>query len=202
MIKNVVFDFGQVLVRFEPAYIVAQHTSDPEVARLLLDTVFDLSYWNKLDAGEVTDREAVAHFRAHLPAPLADLGERVFLTWRHHIPPIPEMQALVAELKARGVPLYLLSNISISFAEHAEEYPVLSLFDKCVFSGPCRMAKPDPAIFHHLLTACGIRAEETLFIDDSAKNIAGAESVGICGYLFDGDAARLAAYLDTLFPPN
>ena len=200
MIKNVVFDFGQVLVRFDPAYIVAQHTTDPVVAKALLDVVFDLSYWNKLDAGEVTDEEAIAHFRRHLPPELCELGERVFRSWVDHLPPLSRMWELVAELKARGVPLFLLSNISISFAARAGEFPVLALFDRCVFSGPCHMAKPDPQIFRHLLSVCDIKAEETLFIDDSAKNIAGAESVGIRGYLFDGDAQKLASYLDTLFP--
>ena len=200
MIKNVVFDFGQVLVRFEPAYIVAQHTSDPEIAKTLLDVVFDLSYWNKLDAGEVSDEEAIAHFRSQLPPNLCDLGEQVFRSWIDHIPPLPRMWELVAELKSRGIPLFLLSNISVHFVERAGEFSVLSLFDKCVFSGPCRMAKPDPQIFRHLLSVCDIKAEETLFIDDSPRNIAGAESVGICGYLFDGDPERLTAYLDTLFP--
>ena len=198
MIKNVVFDFGQVLVRFDPAYIVAQHTSDPAVAERLREVVFDLAYWNKLDAGEVSDEEAIAEFRRRLPSELCDLGEQVFRSWIDHLPPIAPMWKLVEGLAERGVPLYLLSNISIAFAARADEFPILKKFDKCVFSGPCHMAKPDPAIFRHLLAECGIRAEETLFIDDSPKNIAGAEAVGIHGYLFDGDADRLAGYLATV----
>lgn len=198
MIKNIVFDFGQVLVRFDPAYIVSMHTSDPAVAEMLRAVVFDLAYWNKLDAGEVSDEEAIAEFRRRLPEELRDLGEQVFRSWIDHLPPIPPMWELVEKLSARDVPLYLLSNISIAFAARADEFPILKKFRRCVFSGPCHLAKPDPAIFRHLLTECNIRAEETLFIDDSAKNIAGAESVGIRGYLFDGDAARLTAYLDTL----
>ena len=55
MIKNIVFDFGQVLVRFEPSYIVGRHTSDPQTAKLIEDVGFDRAYWNKLDAGEVSD---------------------------------------------------------------------------------------------------------------------------------------------------
>ena len=185
-------------MRFDPAYIVAQHTSDPEVADTLRAVVFDLAYWNKLDAGEVSDEEAIAEFRRRLPPELCDLGEQVFRSWIDHLPPIAPMWALVERLAERGVPLYLLSNISIAFAARADEFPILKKFNKCIFSGPCHMAKPDPAIFRHLLAECGIRAEETLFIDDSAKNIAGAESVGIHGYLFDGDADRLEAYLATV----
>ena len=195
MIKNVVFDFGQVLVRFEPSYIVSKHTTDAQTARLLEDVVFDRTYWNRLDGGEVSDDEAVASFRTRLPSCISDLGEQVFRSWIDHIPPIEPMQALVADLDARGVPLYLLSNISVHFAERADEFPVLSHFKKCIFSGLCRMTKPDPAIYRHLLAECGIRAEETLFIDDSPQNIEGARSVGITGYLFDGNADALRRYL-------
>ena len=198
MIKNVVFDFGQVLVRFDPAYIVAQHTSDPAVAERLRGVVFDLAYWNKLDAGEVSDEAAIAEFRRRLPSDLCDLGEQVFRSWIDHLPPITPMWELVERLSLRGVPLYLLSNISIAFAARADEFPILKKFNKCVFSGPCHMAKPDPAIFRHLLAVCGIKADETLFIDDSEKNVKGAESVGIHTDLFDGDAARLSAYLDSI----
>ena len=197
-IKNVIFDFGQVLVRFDPAYIVSCHTSDPEIAPLLCDVVFDLAYWSKLDAGEVSDDEAVAEIRRRLPPALRDLGEQVFRSWIDHLPPIRPMWKLVERLHARGVPLYLLSNISTAFAERAGEFPIFRHFCHCVFSGPCRMAKPDPAIYRHLLNTCGIAAEDTLFIDDSEKNIAGAASVGIHGYLFDGDADRLAAYLEAV----
>jgi putative hydrolase of the HAD superfamily len=195
-IKNVIFDFGQVLVRFDPAYIVAQHTSDPAAAEAIRAVVFDLAYWNRLDAGEVTDEEAIAEFRRRLPPALCDLGEQVFRSWIDHLPPIAPMQSLVRGLRARGVPFYLLSNISIAFADRADEFPIFREFTKCIFSGPCHMAKPDPAIYRHLLRECGIRAEETLFIDDSEKNIQGAHAVGIEGYLFDGDAERLGKYLD------
>ena len=195
MIKNIAFDFGQVLVRFEPAYIVGRHTSDPQTAKLLEDVVFDRAYWNKLDAGEVGDEEAIAEFRRRLPSELCDLGEQVFRSWIDHIPPIEAMWELVRDLHAHGVPLYLLSNISVHFAERADEFPILSYFNKCIFSGLCRMTKPDRAIYRHLLSECDIRPEETLFIDDSAQNIEGARAEGIGGYLFDGDADALRSHL-------
>jgi HAD superfamily hydrolase (TIGR01509 family) len=94
------------------------------------------------------------------------------------------------------VRLYLLSNISNYFADHAEELPVLKLFDRCVFSAVCGKVKPDPAIFAHLCEECDLLPQESLFVDDNPANVAGAEAFGIAGYLFDGDVARLRAYLD------
>ena len=195
MIKNIVFDFGQVLVKFVPAYIVAQHTADPQTARLIEDVVFDRTYWNRLDAGEVSDDEAVLAFRSQLPSCVCDLGERVFRSWIDHIPPIEGMWELVAAIDARGIPLYLLSNISPHFAERADEFSVLRHFKKCIFSGLCHMTKPDGGIYRHLLRECDIRPEETLFIDDSPQNIAGAEACGIHGFLFTGDVDALRAHL-------
>ena len=195
MIKNVVFDFGQVLIRFEPAYIVARHTTDAQTARLLEDVVFDRAYWNRLDAGEITDDEAASLLRERLPTYLRELGEGVFRSWIDHLPPIEPMQKLAADLKKQNVPLFLLSNISVRFAERADEFPILKLFDKCIFSGTCRMIKPDSAIYHHMLAECGIKAEETIFIDDSAANIEAAIACGIHGYHYTGDTNALRAHL-------
>ena len=58
------------------------------------------------------------------------------------------------------------------------------------------MIKPNKDIFEYMLKECDILPSETLFIDDSPINIAGAESVGIKGYLFDGDVEKLSKYLD------
>ena len=59
MIKNVVFDFGQVLVHFQPAYMVGKYVTDEADAKLLKEVLFDRLYWDKLDAGTITDEEAV-----------------------------------------------------------------------------------------------------------------------------------------------
>ena len=107
------------------------------------------------------------------------------------------MPELVRTLKARGdVRLFLLSNISRYFADHADEIPALAYFDACVFSAVCGTVKPGPAIFAHLCEKYGLLPEESLFVDDNPANVSGAEAYGIAGYLFDGDVARLRAYLD------
>ena len=100
--------------------------------------------------------------------------------------------------KTYGVRVFLLSNISTYFASHSGEIPVLSKFEKCVFSSVCGSVKPSREIFEYLCDSCGISAGETVFVDDSEKNISGAEAYGIKGYLFDGDAAALREYFDKI----
>ena len=80
--------------------------------------------------------------------------------------------------------------------------PVLSLFEKKIYSGVCKMIKPNRDIFEYLLKECDILPSETLFIDDLQKNIDGAKKCGINGYVFDGDVQKLERYIDELFQEN
>lgn len=199
MIKNVVFDFGQVMIRFEPSYMVGKYASDKQDAALLEEVVFDRLYWDKLDAGSITDEEVVNACLARLPKRLHAYVPDIYYHWIYNIPEIEGMSELLDDLKKTyGVRLFLLSNISAYFASHAGEFPLLSKFEKCIFSAVCGCVKPSREIFEYLCDSCGISAEETVFVDDSEKNIGGAESFGIKGILFDGDVHALRARLDKI----
>lgn len=199
MIKNYVFDLGQVLAVFDPAALTAACVDDSETADLIRRTVFDRLYWDGLDAGTMTDEEARAGFCSRLPAHLHGTACRVYDTWVEHMAPIDGMQELVRDIKKQGGRLYLLSNTGVSFAEGWHRNPwlnrLLPLFDGMVVSGVVKLVKPDRKIFEHLLSRYELKAEETVFVDDNAKNIASCEALGIGGYLFDGDAQKLRQWL-------
>lgn len=198
-IRNVVFDYGQVMIHFDPAYMAAQVASAPEDIRLLAKVVFDRLYWDKLDSGALSDEEVLDACRQRLPQRLWKAAEELYGTWFYHTPPVAGMRELVSHLRKRyGVSVYLLSNIPPHFARQRETIPVLGEFDGCVLSGELGIIKPDRAIFAHLCTTYGLIPEETVFIDDSPRNIAGAEAYGIQGYRFDGDADRLKRYLEDI----
>ena len=197
MIKNVVFDFGRVLVRFDEPFIVSHYVKDPDDIALITKVVFDRLYWGPLDAGTITDEEVIRLSKERLPKRLWDAAEKSYYNWIHHIPLIAGMDKVVERVKhVHGRRIFLLSNISEYFAKRDNVVPVLSLFDKKIYSGVCKMIKPNKDIFEYMLKECDILPSETLFIDDSPINIAGAESVGIKGYLFDGDVEKLSKYLD------
>lgn len=195
MFNNIVFDFGQVLVRFEPYYMTSVYIKDENDLKIVCDAVFDRKYWDRLDAGSITDDEVIKSFCARLPERLHDAATKVYTNWIYNIPVIKEMKELIQRLKANGKRLFLLSNISIGFAERYTEVPqifeLLNVFDGLVFSGPIGMTKPNKEIFEYLLEKYGLNAEECIFIDDIEKNICGAEKCGIKGYLFDGDSKKL-----------
>lgn len=198
--KNVIFDFGQVLVRFEPSYMVGKYVSDPVEAALLAHIVFDRKYWDRLDAGTITDAEVVADIKTRVPARLGDAVEQIYYNWIYNIPEVEGMREVIAHVKETyGAPVYLLSNISKYFASHAHEIPILALLDGCVFSAVCGMTKPNADIFAHICEKFGLDPAETVFVDDRAENVQAAVQLGMTGYVFDGDADKLRAYLDSLF---
>ena len=200
MIKNVVFDFGQVMVRFDPTYMVSLRVSDPDDRALLVPVIFDRRYWNALDAGTTTNNEVLESIRTRIPERLWDVAQEIFLNWIYTLPEIDGMREVVRECKERyGAKVYLLSNISTYFAEHANENPSLADFDGCIFSAVCGMVKPNADIFRHLCERFDLIPEETLFVDDLAANIEGAHACGINGYQFDGDAEKLRRYLQEIF---
>lgn len=197
MIKNVVFDFGQVLVRFDPAYMVGVYVSDPDDKALLANVVFDRLYWNDLDSGRLGHDEAFELMSQRLPERLHDNARRIYDSWIVNLPEIEGMRELVSYIKAEhGVRCYVLSDISVYFAENSHRVPILSLIDGCVFSGEEGITKPDRRIYEHLIEKYRLDPAETVFIDDKPGNIEGAAAVGIKGYVFDGDSKKLREWLD------
>lgn len=198
MIKNVIFDFGQVLVRFDPEYMCSLYTDSTEDIKLLSEVVFDRIYWERLDAGTIENEELFASIEKRLPERLHETAKKVYLNWINTLPEIPGMRDVIALCRELGFGVYLLSNISREFAARYREIPILSLVDGCVFSSTCGYVKPDARIFAHVVEKFGLDKENTLFVDDNINNINGATSFGLKAYHFDGDAEKLYSYLKSL----
>ena len=198
MIKNIVFDFGHVLVEFNGKYIASFYFDNKDLD-LAEKVLFDRKFWDALDAGKIPDHEIFKSACDELPEHLRASGMSMYENWFYHLPEINGMRDLITYLRDEyNINIYLLSNISRGFAEHADEIPILSLIDDCVFSSTCGFTKPSSEIFNHLCDKFSIDPSETIFIDDSEKNVLGAENFGIQAYQFDGDSQKLKTYLDNL----
>ncbi len=197
MIKNVIFDFGQVLVHFEPEYMVKQYVDNEDDASLLSRVLFDRLYWDRLDLGTITDEETIASCCERLPQRLWQVAEKIYWNWIYNIPEIEGMKDLIKYIKnEHGVGVFVLSNISHYFADHAHEIDILKYSDGSVFSARLGITKPSHRIFDHICKTYGLDPSTTLFVDDSEKNINASREFGLQGYLFDGDAEKLKKYLD------
>lgn len=196
MIKNIVFDFGQVLVHFDPDYMTRQYIKKEDDVSLAKDVIFDRLYWDRLDAGTITDEEVLAGIRSRLPQHLQEAAAMAYSHWMYHLPEVGGMRELLRELKREGYNLYLLSNISRGFAEHCDEIPILEEIENRVFSALCGAVKPEEKIFRHLCDTYGLLPEETLFVDDSEKNAKGAEAFGIRTFLFQNNPQKLREWIE------
>lgn len=195
MIRSVVFDMGRVLIGFDPPAYLAAVSSDAADRALLQRAVFSSVEWAQMDLGVKTDEEALAAMCTHLPARLHTAARRLVMEWDQPLVPVPGMAALIAELKARGCGIYLLSNASLRQKEYWPRIPGSALFDGRVVSAECGLVKPQPEIYRLLLASCRLRAEECVFVDDMPLNAAAACTVGMQGFVFHGDTAELRAYL-------
>lgn len=199
MLHNYIFDFGNVLGRFDPQSMTAACVSDPETVRKVYPVAYDRLYWDRLDAGTITEEELQEQFFLRLSPELAQAAWQAYEGWIGAMPPIPGMEVLISDIKKNGGRVYLLSNISKGFAENYHSVPwirdLLSNFDGLVFSGVVGLVKPQKDIFSYLLNTYCLDPAECIFIDDRAENIEACQSCGIDGYLFDGNAEKLRSYL-------
>lgn len=182
--KNIVFDFGNVIGKFDGHYILRQFCSSEQDLELLFDVIF--SGWGELDKGTVDYNENIENVVRRVPARLEDTVRSFFRGWPEHIIPIRQTADFIRELKDRKVPIYLLSNAPTYFAEWAQRIDTLRPFDGIVFSAPLKMAKPEPEIYQYLFRTYDLKPEECFFIDDLEKNIRAAKEAGMDGIIFTG----------------
>ncbi len=191
MIRNVIFDMGNVLLRWDPQYIVSQFTGDPEAQRRIRAAIFDHPDWAAQDAGALTEDEMRDRIRGRLPEELHDAAIRCFDGFERHMPDIPETQALAAELRAAGLRIYLLSNANVRFWDYLHGRAFFRGFDGIVISAREKRVKPDVELYRLAMERFGLRPEECLFVDDVQDNVEGARAAGMVALRFDGDAERL-----------
>jgi len=189
--KNYIFDLGKVIVRYDPEIMTSAYVKDPKDIAMLKDIVFDRLYWDKLDDGSITDEELIECVKKRLPEKYHSAAELIYSNWYHNMPLIEKTVELIKKIKSGGGKLYLLSNISIGFAEKYIDDEkiknVLDIFDGLVFSGPLGIAKPNEKIFKYILEKYRLISDECCFIDDNPDNIEGARKFGINAFLFSED---------------
>ena len=198
-VRNVVFDFGGVLVRWQPEAVIAGFYADEPSRALVRDAVIRHPDWIDMDRGSLSEGLAVERFAARMGRPAAEL-RALMQHIKNSLTPLPDSIALLDELAQRGVPLYGLSNMSAPiFALLKSRHAHWDRFRGIVVSGEVGLVKPDPEIFHHLTRRYGLVPAETVFIDDHLPNIESARLLGFNTIHF-ADAEQCRRELDTHLP--
>lgn len=177
--KNIVFDFGGVLVDWNPHHLYDKYFGSREKAEWFLNNICLYSWNLQMDGGKPF-AEGVAELQAEHP----EWSEAIAIYHTRWIEmmngEIEGMASVIRRLKAAGYGVYGLTNWSAeTFPMVRDTYPVFQEFDGIVVSGEEHLLKPDAAIYKCLLERYDLQAEESLFVDDNADNVAGARNVGM-----------------------
>lgn len=187
-IEAVVFDIGNVLIEWQPErYYDAIYG---EARRREMFAAVDLHAMNdRIDRGEPF-RETIYAAAKELPEFQVEIRDW-FDNWiKMASPEIPHSVKLLRSLRAKGVPVFALSNFGVeSFAYAETKYPFLKEFDRRYISGHMRVIKPDAPIYEMLEADCGVPPEALLFADDRIDNINAAAVRGWQTHLFEGPEA-------------
>jgi putative hydrolase of the HAD superfamily len=184
VIDRVVWDFGGVLFRWDPAALLARtlpHRMTIERDAPYWKQAFFLSYrgeWAEFDRGTVTVDVMVPGIAARTGLSVAEV-KAVVDAVPEELAPIDSSVELLAALKSRGHRLHFLSNMPAPLADHLQRaHAFLSRFDSGIYSSHVRLTKPDAAIFTLAQQRFGGDPAATLFIDDHAENIDAARRHG------------------------
>ena len=191
MIRNILFDMGNVLIRFDRKLFLDRLDLSEADKEILLRDVFASVDWAHMDRGTKTEAMALESMKARLPQRLHAAAEAMTLRWDEPLIPIEGMYELVEELKEKGYGIYLLSNASVRQHAYWLRIPASRFFDGTLISADEHVMKPQPEIYRLCLQRFGLKAEESFFIDDMAHNIEGALFCGLSGAVFHGDVNRL-----------
>lgn len=195
MIKNFIFDMGNVIIQWNPTYIVQQYIEDPQVVKEIEDTVFKSQEWLDYDCGTITKEKIKEVLSSRVEKQYQDIVKEMLEHWYMHCPIIKGMIPIIQELKEKGYGIYLLSNTNDSFEEYKHLIETFIYFDGFYISAKTKLVKPSVAIFQDFIKTFNLHMEECVFIDDMLVNVEGARKAGMQGYHFDGDIDKFKEYL-------
>ena len=197
-VRNVIFDFGGVLVTWRPQEIIDSFYTEPALREALRTHAFQHDDWLDMDRGTLDEATVALRCAARMARPEAEL-RALFDHLRAELKPIEPTVALLRELRAQGFKLYGLSNMSATiFAYLSGQHDFFKLFDGIVVSAAVKLLKPEPEIYEHLRDRFDLDFAESVFIDDMTRNVESARNVGLPSIQFtstDQVRRELAALL-------
>jgi putative hydrolase of the HAD superfamily len=186
MIRNVIFDLGNVLLSFRPSEYLDTKEYPEEMKATILNDIFHASEWLQLDNGDITLPEAIDTIAERSSLTNEEIAH-IFNLRTDIMVPLDQNVNLLPELKNRGYRLYFLSNFPIDiFHEIKSGYFFFNYFDGGVISAEVRFSKPNSRIYEILIEKYSLIADECLFIDDLEINVRSAELIGMKGLVTHG----------------
>lgn len=185
MIKNLIFDFGKVLVDYDYFAILDRIFATHEQAQDFYHRLMTEKWNERLDCEEVPFGRIICEMQQEMPHykdEIQRFGDRYtdFV-----LNEVKGMRALIVRLKAEGYKLYGLTNWCSRVHATMRQYPIFQLLDGRIISSEEHIAKPSPAIYERLCRKFGLNADECVFTDDILENVESARDFGMHGICFE-----------------
>ncbi|HAM10770.1 MAG: hypothetical protein A2X05_09245 [Bacteroidetes bacterium GWE2_41_25] len=188
MIRNIIFDLGNVLLSFRPIEYLEKKEYSEELKEKILSDIFHTKEWLQLDNGDITLPEAIDSISQRSSLTKEEI-ECIFNLRTDIMVPLDQNVNLLPELEKRGFRLYYLSNFPLDiFHKIKSDNAFFNYFDGGLISAEVRYSKPGSRIYELLLEKYSLKSEECLFIDDLEVNVKAAEEIGMTGFVTHGSA--------------
>lgn len=187
MIKNVVFDMGNVLLSFDPYMILNEVCETEEEKEMIFWNLFESEEWIMGDRGDITNEERYDLVKKRLPAELHTKLKEIIAHWDMFMEPVVGAKEFMKQCKNQGMKVYVLSNACNKFFEYFPKHYDMDSFDGIIVSSKVRLIKPDVRIYELLCSTYGLKPQECLFIDDRLENVEAARRVGLHAVVFEGN---------------
>ena len=183
MIKNIIFDLGNVIINYNQKKIINNFTEKEEEIKYIYDEIFHAPEWTLMDLGDITNDGAIEIINKRNEFKYEKLTQDFLNEWYKKQPINRDIVEIAKILKNNGYNLFVLSNMANQTYEYFKNDEFFSLCTGIVISAHEHVKKPDEKVYRLLLDRYNLNAEECLFIDDddSGKNYETANKIGIKG---------------------
>lgn len=182
MIKNVIFDLGNVLLNFEPKEYVKSKVAEEKIEEIY-ESIFKSEEWPMLDRGTISEQKAKENI-INRKIENKDFINSVFENWYDILTPIESSVEILKRLKEMRYKVFYLSNFHLAAFEYVtKKHDFFGLFDGGVVSYKEKLLKPEKEIYEKILGEYNLEPAETVFIDDTEVNVKAAMNNGMKGII-------------------
>lgn len=190
MIKNIIFDIGNVILNFDLGDILPKYTSNEDEQQFIIDNIINSPEWlgyGLIDTGYITKEEAISIVQDRTNHVNDGLIYDFWNNYNNYSYIDNKVLSLINKLKRKGYKIYLLSNMNSHTYESIKNSSLFDIVDGYVLSYLEHQIKPYFSIYKTLVSRYNLIESECLFIDDNMNNIKTANKIGMLGKLVESD---------------
>ena len=195
MIRNIVLDMGNVLLDYNPAFVLNAFCSSEEEKEIIDRELFNGPEWKLGDRGDIKDKDRFELVKGRVPEKYHEALRNCADHWDICMTPLDGAKEFCEQVKNSGYGIYILSNASDLFYVYFPKFLPLDFFNGVFVSSDYHMLKPDVNIYKAFLEKYSLKAYECLFVDDREDNVAGAGAAGLNTFRFKGNYEQVIKFL-------